>query len=64
MSSPRVADSIAADRGSNFEGCQSLTIQKQKLLSIYNNHVTCPSKQDHVRLLCFFVKSIANFAEV
>jgi len=59
-----MADSIAAARRSNFEGCQTLSIKKQKLLSIYNNHVTCPAKQDHVRLLCFFVKYIANFTEV
>ncbi|RAU37411.1 hypothetical protein DBY73_005960 [Enterobacter sp. RIT418] len=56
--------SIAAGDLLNFEGCQTLTIAKQKLLSIYNKHVTRLRKQCLPRLLCFFVKSIMIFPEV
>ncbi|CAD5357307.1 protein of unknown function [Enterobacter cancerogenus] len=61
---PGVPHSIAAGGRLNFEGCQTLTIAEQKLLSIYNSDVTRLRKQCLPRLLCFFVKSIMIFAEV
>jgi len=54
MPHPGVPHSIAAGSLTNFEGRQTLTIAAQKLLSIYNWHVTRLRAQCLPRLLCFF----------
>ncbi|AUT98551.1 hypothetical protein C3454_14850 [Citrobacter europaeus] len=55
---------ITPVNGTNFEGPQTLTIQRKNLLSIYNSHVTCLIQQYHACLLCFLLTKPAIFPKV
>ncbi|OPW92829.1 hypothetical protein BZK41_19045 [Citrobacter sp. A316] len=55
---------ITSVNGTNFEGPQTLTIQRKNLLSIYNSHVTCLIQQYHACLLCFLLTTPTIFPKV